>query len=419
MDLNELDQSFALPPEIVTSEIEKIDEIQVQLESLDALYQQISDVGGVSMEMAQQMVNDHALELSHRTPINSFSKDPSTTNLKASMEAIDVGKTVLLAALIGAAAIIIVKLTQWLIEYFRSNRRREAQTQVLASNVVELAKAREQLRDIMEPEMFQAITDALSRNEKFTGQLTELHEDLLSGGLANQLALTCWEHLVEWDARLTEKMRRIKALSGQQIRPGARRDSEGFIQMMDDNAEPIEMFNFARDLLAHTPVHESPNSKILPYAQALTEVYYQKNQTSLPKGETLDSVVARTINAPFLLMNYYGSIDKAQRGAVKLDNEAKGLKKLDQTRSDNPGVAEAYKRSINNITEETRALTLMWNIVETCAAARRKLMVITAQALFAQIRELTQEARKITDKAKADRVNAVANELRRRLKSFV
>lgn len=415
MDITDLQETIQLPENFLEEEIESADKATEAVAALEALYESIMIQGGVSMEHAVQMVNEHALQLSDLTPVNSFTRHPSRTNLNVSVEAISIGRTVLLVALIGAAAVILIKLTKWLINYFRSNKTKEAKTAVLVVNVVEMGAAAEKVEKIIGSEEYQAIVERVQANRDLLNVLSTLQEDLLTGGYFNTMATTCWQHLNSWDEIITGKMKRFTDLSNQHIRDSDTAGAEGFIQLMNDIATPIPMFAFPQEIIHNQRVVESPNSTILPIAQAIQQAVFDADRTKI-RQRTKD-LAGRVVNAPFLLINFYGPMDKSLQNSVRLDKAATDLRSVKQTTSVNPEVAAAYQRAIENITEETRALTLMWSFVEYCANARRTLLLGAAQILSAVMGQLTIEIGKADPQNKAA-LQKITTELRGRMKHF-
>lgn len=415
MDITDLTETTLIPEDYLEEEIDSAEKAMASLEALEGLYENISIHGGVSMEHARQMVNEHALTLDARYPVQSFTHDPSKTNLAPSLEAIDVGRMVLVVALLGAAVIILIKLTKWLVQFFRTNKMKEAKTTVLATNVVEMAAALEKAKAVIPASALENIRQIVAKESGLRMNLTGMQEDVLTGGLFSATALTCWRHLDEWEKALTEKMRRFRAMSNQHIRDNDVAGADEFIRLMSAVGDPLQMFVFPEDMIANVRVNASTDSIILGYAQAIQQAAFNATQT---RQRGYDArLTDRIVNAPFLLINYYGPIDNSLQNAVKLDKNAADLRKVDRTTSINPGVAEAYKKAINNITEETRALTLMWNFVELVADARRTLLLNAAQNLNAILRHVTMEANKGEESDRA-RMAAIAADLRKRLRNF-
>lgn len=415
MDITDLQETIQLPEGFLEEEIESAEQATEAVTALEALYESIMLQGGVSMEHAVQMVNEHALQLDDRTPVASFTRHPSRTNMNVSLEAISIGRTVLLVALIGAAAVILIKLTKWLINYFRNNKVKEAKTAVLAANVVEMGSAAEKVQKIIGSEEYQAIVTRVQQSRELLNVISTLQEDLLTGGYFNAMATTCWQHLNKWDETITSKMKRFTDLSNQHIRASDTEGAEGFIQLMNEIATPIPMFAFPQEIIHNQRVIESPNSIILPIAQAIQQAVFDADKTKIRHRDI--NLAGRVVNAPFLLINFYGPMDKSLQNSVRLDKAATELRSVKQTTSVNPEVAAAYQRAIENITEETRALTLMWSFVEYCANARRTLLLGAAQILSAVMGQLTIEIGKAGPENKAA-LQKISNDLRGRMKNF-
>ncbi|QNR51695.1 hypothetical protein Xoosp14_4 [Xanthomonas phage Xoo-sp14] len=416
MDVTDLDESTLLPEDLGADEQSEMESIESSMEALNGHIERIAEIGGISMEMAEQLVVEHAIELG-RIPVKSFTKEPSTTNLKVAQEAITVGQAVLIGALVGVAAALLIKLTMWMVEYFRSNRTKEAKTSVVVNNVMALSEAMEEVEPLFQGTPLQEIRKRLGNDREMLSQMRAIHEDLLTSGPYSTFLGTCWEKLDQWEEKLSEKISNYIRLSGQVVREGDQRSNDVLVDMLDEIARPIPMFAYPNEVVSGTFVAESIHSDILPVANAIYQSVTKLDQQAIAVDD-IDRLVKRVVDGAFVTRSVYGPMEGSLRGAVRLNAAAKKLKSVEKTTSSDPRVASTYSKALKNITEETRALVVMWNSVEVMASARRRLLTLSLNRMLAFFSELNKLAVASDDNELRGRVAKITAELKRRMRRF-
>ena len=130
-----------------TMESSAVVALEDMLSSLGRKMHEIETVGQISRSQAQLLVEQYAVNLESRCPINAFTQIPSTTNLRVAQEGIIETIADKIWELIQAAGNLLRRVWRWIIDFITFRKARDRQARQVAENVVAAHAAAQELKE--------------------------------------------------------------------------------------------------------------------------------------------------------------------------------------------------------------------------------------------------------------------------------
>lgn len=123
--------------------------LEAQADDIEMVIRDIHRFDGVS----QKMVTPIRHLIPTNVKLSSYTQNPTHTNLKVTMEALDLKASFLIAAALAAFAALVIKIVSWLISLFKRNDAGTAAAAKSAEQMTSTLKTNGDLRKIMTPEI--------------------------------------------------------------------------------------------------------------------------------------------------------------------------------------------------------------------------------------------------------------------------
>lgn len=188
-----LDNAVDISPEFDGgAEVEQMTVIQEALNLLENYQREIQTVGGVSRAHVKALVDECGVELPASAPLNSFTADPSTTNIQVANEGLISAIAGKIKDLAKAVLALLRKIFDWVIDLLRKVRGNRANVERKLHNASVTADAAAQLHELnlegvpLNPSATARVNALIKKREeiesRFDSIFSDLHADTVTGG---------------------------------------------------------------------------------------------------------------------------------------------------------------------------------------------------------------------------------------------